>query len=70
MKTITHSQYESLRTYPTEPTQHTVYRADGIDQRLIRLGLLAQDWTGGGVTMTDAGRAALVAYRERYGIPA
>ena len=65
-RTITHSQYESLVSYPTEPTQRTVYRADGFDKRLISLGLLA--WDGEGVRMTDAGREALVAYRKRYGI--
>lgn len=68
-KTISHRQYEDLRSYPTEPTQHTVWRNGGFSKSLLAAGLL-RSTPDGGVAMTDAGRAALVAYRERWGVPA
>lgn len=63
---LTHSQYESLRSYPESPTQRVVWRAGGFDERLIARGLLRRE--GEGVAMTDEGRAALAAYRTRYGV--
>lgn len=68
MKTIGHRDYEALRTYSTDPAHVTVYRNGGHRASLLSAGYLAAE--RGGVVMTDAGRAALEAYRVRYGVSA
>lgn len=66
-RTINHSQYEELRSYPTETTSRVVWRNGGHPKSLLRAGLLLEG-KDGSVTMTDAGRAALAAYREKWGV--
>jgi len=65
--TLSHRQYEELRTYPTAPNQSVVYRAGGHSAPLIKRGYLVTDGRGG-IVVSDAGREAMRAYEVRYGI--
>jgi hypothetical protein len=69
VKPLTHRQYEELRTYPTETTSRVVWRAGGHMRSLLTAGYLAEA-RDGSVTMTPTGRAALTAYRSKWGVAA